>query len=135
MPIAKVAIDAGYPVGQELKSRGQSLVRGIKVVVQVSVTRTDGPKKPERQQLRGTYKPDPNPHDNPAYNKKGAQARFYDAAAEAASQFLTTAPYALVAINELQFYWEGQTYRAERWDGSPRSYKNKWQVDGPEVPE
>ncbi|MFF3570880.1 hypothetical protein [Nocardia jiangxiensis] len=133
MPITKVTIDEGYPVGQELRTKGR--VRGIKVVVRVSVTRSESPKKTESQELRGTYKPDPNPHDNPAYNQRKQQPKFYNAAAEAAARLLTADPYALVAINDLQFDWEGQTYRTERWDRSAPSYRNKWRVDGDEEPE
>lgn len=108
--------------------------RGLQVTVKVWVRRTD--KSKDKQDLKGTYKFVPNPHENSKYNN-GGQKDFYRKAAFAAQESATTSPaYALVAIEHLQFKFGSETYRAVRWDGpiDVANYMNQWQVDGPAVP-
>ncbi|MFE2752048.1 hypothetical protein ACFXGA_08575 [Actinosynnema sp. NPDC059335] len=116
--------------GVELSSKG--LVRGVKAVVEVEVTRKEG--KPELQELRGTYKFYPNPHESSAYNDR-SKSKFYHDAAESVAWRVLGPRHALVGLNRFQFEFGGVTYRATGWDEPiGGNYKNRWRVDGPEVP-
>ncbi|MFC5055355.1 hypothetical protein [Saccharothrix xinjiangensis] len=131
MPEQIKSVKAQVPQGVELSDGNE---RGVKVVVRVKVERVKG--KPDTQELRGTYRFDPNPHDYAKYNDKNEKGKFYGNAARAAARLVETRTddgYALVPVEHFEFKFGRETYRATPWTGPmPGTYKNKWRVDGPE---
>ncbi|MFB1047338.1 hypothetical protein [Streptomyces chrestomyceticus] len=110
-----------------------SLVRGIAVEVPVTVTRDDN--TTDKQTLRCAYRMEPNPHDNPKYNKN--QLAFYGAAGKALGDYVadngklpkpkgTNKP-------AFAYKWYEVTYTVAWWEqGIGSGYKAKLSPEGEE---
>ncbi|MEU6965947.1 hypothetical protein [Streptomyces chrestomyceticus] len=130
-PIKKIT--AGSETHRELKKDQASLVRGITVEVPVTVTRDDN--TTDKQTLRCAYRMEPNPHDNPKYNKN--QLAFYGAAGKALGKYVTdNGKLPKPKGNNdpaFSFEWYNVKYTVDSWEqGIGHGYKAKLSPDGQE---